>query len=152
MSREKKITIVIGVDHRGYQMKEFLKKQLVIPQMTISWLDVGAYSEQRSDYPEFAIAACTALLEGKADVGILICGSGVGMAITANRFSKIYAALAWNDTVARLSREDDNSNVLVLPSDFVTNEQAISMVIAWLTADFKNGRYKQRIAMIDSIS
>lgn len=120
--------------------------------MTISWLDVGAYSEERSDYPEFAIAACTALLESKADVGILICGSGVGMAITANRFSKIYAALAWNDTVARLSREDDNSNVLVLPSDFVTNEQAVSMVIAWLTADFKNGRYKQRIAMIDSIS
>ena len=79
----------------------------------------------------------------------MLCATGVGMAIAANRFPNIYAGLAWNEEIARLSKEDDNVNVLVLPSDFVSNEQMIAMTRAWLSAQFNEGRYAKRIAMID---
>lgn len=147
----KKKTIAIGADHRGYQLKQYLMSQFKHATIIINWVDVGASNEERSDYPEFAIKVCNAMQQGKADAGVLICGTGVGMAITANRFAKIYAALAWNEEVAQLAKEDDNANVLVLPSDFVSNEQALAIFDAWFCAEFKNGRYQQRIALIDSI-
>lgn len=146
-----KLKIAIGADHRGYQLKEYLQQHVTRPGTTIEWLDVGAYNDERSDYPEFAIAAAKAMLENKADVAILICGTGVGMAVAANRFHGVYAALVWNTEIARLAKEDDHANVLVLPSDFVASKDAVAMVHAWLTAEYKQGRYEKRIAMIDAI-
>ena len=145
------LRIVIGADHRGYAMKEWLKANLSISSKDIDWIDVGAYSDERSDYPEFAIAAVKPMREDKADYGVLICGTGVGMAITANRFAGMYAGVVWNTAVARVSKEDDNTNIVVLPSDFVSNEQAVEMVQTWLGAEFKKGRYQQRLDMIDAI-
>ena len=137
--------LAIGSDHRGYALKTYLQKAL--PQH--QWLDVGAHHEQRSDYPDFATQVCQALLQGDVERGILICGSGIGMAIAANRMPGIYAALCWNEVVARLASEHDGANILVLPSDFVTHEQALAIVQAWLGATFRGGRYQERLDRID---
>lgn len=137
--------LAIGADHHGFPGKEYLKQQLT----DIEWLDVGTFNTERTDYPLFAKKVCEAILKGQAQQGILLCGTGVGMAIAANRFTGIYAGLAWNKEVARLAKEDDNVNVLVLPSEFVTNEQMVVIVSEWLSAQFNEGRYATRIAMID---
>jgi RpiB/LacA/LacB family sugar-phosphate isomerase len=138
----------IGSDHRG-----FAHKQHIIAALShLAWDDEGAYTVERSDYPVFAQKVCRALRDGRANQGILICGSGIGMAIAANRFPGIYAALCWNVEVARIAKEDDGSNVLVLPSDFVTLDQAVAMVEAWYHAKFKAGRYQGRLSMIDRIT
>ncbi len=142
--------IAIGADHHGFAGKEFIKENLSIKD--IEWLDVGTFDEERTDYPIFAQKVCKTMQEGQADRGILLCATGIGMSIAANRFKKIYAGLAWNEEIARLSREDDNANVLVLPSDYVSNELMVAMVHAWLAASFNEGRYEQRIAMIDQLS
>ena len=139
------VKIAIGADHNGFLGKEHLKQQLT----DVEWLDMGTFNEERTDYPIFAKKVCEAILSGKAQQGVLLCGTGIGMAIAANRFPKIYAGLAWNEKIARLSKEDDNVNVLVLPSDFVSLEQMVAMVKAWQAAQFNEGRYAERIAMID---
>lgn len=137
--------IAIGSDHRGLDLKMYL--QQVFPEH--EWLDVGAHDAQRSDYPGFAFDVCQELIEGRAERGILICGSGIGMSIAANRVRGIYAALCWNEEIARLACEHDGANVLVLPSDFITPEQAKAMVVAWLNATFRGGRYQERLERID---
>jgi ribose 5-phosphate isomerase B len=148
---KKALSIVIGADHRGYDLKKKLISNFTHDQYEISWIDVGAYNDERSDYPEFSIAACHHILKQKADCGILLCGTGTGMAVTANRFPTIYAGVAWNEEIARLNKTDDNVNVLVLPADFVDYAQSVSMIQAWLSAEFKHDRYEKRIGMIDAI-
>ncbi len=143
--------IAIGADHRGFEHKNYIKEQVNIPDKTIDWIDVGCFDAQYCDYPEFAILVAQSMKQKKADWGVLICGSGIGMAITANRFNEIYAALVWNEEVACLSKEHDKANVLVLPSDFVTLEQSVTMVQRWLIAEFLGGRYQKRIDMIDAL-
>lgn len=144
--------IAIGADHRGYAYKEQIKKQIVHAQQhAITWIDVGTDNEERTDYPLFVTPVCKALQSKTAEYGILLCASGVGMSIAANRFSGIYAALVWNADVACMSREDDKSNVLVIPADFVSIEESVTMINAWLAASFKEDRYQQRIAMIDAL-
>lgn len=138
--------IAIGSDHRGFDLKSYLIQ--MFPEH--EWLDVGAHDAQRSDYPRFAFDVCQELMEGRAERGILLCGSGIGMSIAANRVRGIYAALCWNEDVARLATEHDGANILVLPSDFVIPEQARAMVIAWLTAEFRGGRYQERLESIDN--
>lgn len=148
---EKKICIAIGADHRGFVLKQFLIDNVRYEGHSLDWIDVGAYDEKRSDYPEFALPVVNHILNKNAHYGLLLCGSGNGMVIVANRFPKIYAGLAWNQEIARLCKEDDKVNVLVLPADFIDFDQALSMVHAWLHADFKHDRYEKRIAMIDAI-
>jgi len=138
--------IAIGTDHHGFVGKEFIKEQIT----GVEWLDMGTFDEERTDYPIFAKKVSEALLSGEAQQGVLLCGTGVGMAIAANRFPKIYAGLAWNEEIARLAKEDDNVNVLVLPADYLLNDQMVAMVKAWRDAQFNEGRYAKRIAMIDS--
>ena len=138
--------ITIGSDHRGYDLKESVKNVF----RDIDWIDVGASdATERTDYPIFAKPVCENILAGKAEWGILMCGSGVGMSIAANRYKKIYAALCWNEVVAKQAREHDGANVLVLPADFVDVEQASEIVKAWLFATFNGGRYQERLDMID---
>ena len=103
----KEITIAIGADHRGFAMKEYLKQNCIIPNYAFTWIDVGADSDTRSDYPIFAIRVAKYIQEKNAFYGILLCGTGIGMAIAANRFKGIYAGLAWNEESARLAKEDD---------------------------------------------
>jgi ribose 5-phosphate isomerase B len=145
------MNIVLGTDHRGFAHKEFLKKHTTLAGAAISWIDVGADNDLRSDYPIFATKACCMLQKGEAEKAILLCGSGVGMAIAANRYEGIYAALVWNSAIATLSVEDDGANVLVIPADFVDTAELVAIVEAWLTAQFKEGRYRRRKDEVDRL-
>lgn len=140
------IKISIGADHRGFA----LKKHLINHFQNYDWSDQGTSSDQRTDYPLYAKNVCQKILAGQADVGILLCGSGVGMAIAANRFKGIYAALCWNEDIARMARCDDGANVLVLAADFTTPEQAVNIVKAWISAEFKGEQYQTRLDMLDN--
>lgn len=144
-----KITIALGTDHRGFALKEYLKTRPLIGTYAITWLDCGAFNEERSDYPIFAHLVCETLLTEQAHLGILLCGSGIGMAVAANRFDGIYAGLVWNSEIARLAREDDNCNVLVIPANYCDTKLLHEMVHAWLHAQFKGGVYAERLTLVD---
>jgi ribose 5-phosphate isomerase B len=146
---EKLVTIAIGADHRGFILKKYLLSLERNLHIRIAWHDVGTYDEDRTDYPIYAQRVSLELIEKRAELGVLICGSGVGIAIAANRFKHIFAAVAWNVEVATSAKTDDGCNVLVLPADFINEQGAVQMVIAWLHATFKRGIYKERIDMID---
>src|SRR6516225_4635233 len=109
--------LAIGADHRGYAYKEQLKKIQQFGSCSVKWIDVGAKNAERSDYPIYAKAAVREMQSGAAQGAILICGSAVGMAIAANRFKGMYAAVVWEPIVARMAKEDDNANILSLSSD-----------------------------------
>lgn len=143
------IKIAIASDHRGFEHKAVIQKGVSISESKIEWIDVGCFSAERTDYPPFAYEAVQLIKNGNADLGVLLCGSGVGMTIAANRFSHIYAALVWDTITAVRAKEEDKANVLSLPADYITPEQAVAMVIAWLGAEFLQGRYQERIAMVD---
>lgn len=146
------VKIAIGADHRGAALKEYLITSLTHHNNELlSWFDVGCDNTIYCDYPEYAVLVANKLLSGEADRGVLLCGTGVGMAVTANRFPGIYAALVWNSEIAKLSREHDKSNVLVLPADYVTHQQAYDMINGWLSAEFQEGKYQHRIDLIDSL-
>ena len=144
------MNIVIGADHRGFQLKAYIKQYVVGVDNPIAWIDVGTQNEERTDYPLFSQKAAKVIKDKEAEKGILICGSGVGMSIAANRYRFIRAALVWNEEVAKHAKEDDDANVLVIPADFVSQELAVKMINIWLKATFKGGRYQERIDMIDS--
>ncbi len=138
--------ICIGSDHRGFELKE----NIIEFYKNYEWIDVGTDSSEVTDYPLYAQAVCAAILEKKVDSGILLCGSGIGISIAANRFKGIYAALCWSPEVARLAKEDDNVNVLVLPADFISLSQAVSCIDIWQKTAFKGGRYAKRLNLIDA--
>ena len=136
--------IAIGADHRGFLHKEFIKKHMP----TIEWIDVGTESEERTDYPLFSDKVVDLIVTYAVEYGVLICGTGGGMAIAANRYKNMYAVVAWNKEVAQRCKQEDNANILVLPSDFIAYDDSVTIVNAWLEQDFKGGRYAERIAMI----
>ena len=138
--------ISIGADHRGFELKQTL---IATFSDKIEWIDCGAFDNAPSDYPAFATAVCKQIFSGNVDVGVLICASGVGMSIVANRHKGIFAALCWCKKVAAAAKQDDNANVLVLPADFVSFGQAKEIIYSWLEAQFKGGKYKERIESID---
>lgn len=140
--------IAVGTDHRGFMLKEHIKEQLS-DEHTI--VDHGTHSQERTDYPPFAHAVVTSLLTNQADVGILLCGSGTGMAIAANRFAGIYAAVVWSPEVAQAAKQDDNCNILVVPADFISAQTMMDAIQAWLQASFKAGRYQDRLEMVDHL-
>jgi ribose 5-phosphate isomerase B len=145
------ITIAIGADHRG-----FLHKTLILEQMNelandITWSDVGAFVQERSDYPLFATKVCHEILQKRAQLGVLLCGTGVGMSIAANRYRGIYAALAWNEEVAQLSRAHDCANVLVLPADFISGHLAVNMIRVWLATTPLLDEHHDRVEQIDRL-
>ncbi len=146
--------IVIATDHRGFALKEYLKTLQTVScdtnSFSISWIDVGAFTPERSDYPIFAQYAIQKMHEDAVDGIVLLCGSGNGMAIAANRFKGVFACVAWNPQVATQAKEDDNCNVLVIPADYVTQKEIIFIISFWLNAQFKGGRYAERLECIDS--
>ena len=137
--------IAIGADHRGFLHKEFIKQHM----SSIEWVDVGTHNQDRTDYPIFSDKVVHLMVTHAVDCGILICASGGGMAIAANRHKNIYAVVAWNSEIAKQCKQEDNANILVLPADFVSCDDAVVMIEQWLAQEFKGGRYAQRIAMID---
>lgn len=138
--------IFIGADHRGFELKAAIQKAL--PQY--SWVDVGCTSTERTDYPIYAQDVCNHILQEPTNAyGILICGSGVGMNIAANRYKGIYAALCWNEAITASARADDNANVLVLPANEIAVELAVELVQLFLATPFKEGVYRKRLCMVD---
>ena len=130
--------IAIGTDHRGYALKEQIKQHLHIADHAIIWNDCGAFHADRSDYPIFASLVCQTILTQQAERGVLLCGSGIGMSIAANRFADIYAGLVWNADLARLSRTDDNCNVLVIAADFCDEKLALALMQWYLKSSSTN--------------
>jgi ribose 5-phosphate isomerase B len=140
--------IPIAADHAGYAMKERLVG--VLREMGFEPADLGARSADATDYPDFAHPLAHQVSEGKAKRGVLLCGSGIGMDIVANRYPHVRAALAWNPEIAALSRQHNDANVLVLPSRFVSDEDAERILRTWLTTTFEGGRHERRIHKIDA--
>ena len=139
--------IAIGSDHRGFELKNHLIISMCGAE--IVWVDTGCQSAHSCDFPLFAQAVAKQVQDKTVDAGVLLCGSGIGMSIAANRFKNVYAALAWNVDVARSSKEHDNANILVLPVDYISEQEAIAMINAWKEASFLGDRYQERLSMID---
>lgn len=143
------LKIAIGADHRGIDHKLAIQNGITGDVRKIEWIDVGTHTKDRTDYPIFAHDVVLLMKSGKADLGVLLCGSGNGMVIAANRFKGIYAALAWDEITAARARQEDKANILSLPTDYVNPEQSVQLTIIWLNAQFLADRYEKRIKMID---
>lgn len=135
--------VILACDHAGYPLKEEIKK--FFNNENITTIDVGTYSSERCDFPDFAKAGNAKVLESPQNVGIYICGTGIGMSIAANRNPKIRAALCTNVKFASLARRHDNANVLILPGRFMNKLKAISIIKEFLTTDFEGGIYASRL-------
>lgn len=138
--------IILACDHAGWTLKEQLKK--FFNKQNITTIDVGTYSKDMVDYPDFAKAGNLKVAENNSNVGIYICGSGLGMCMSANRNPKIRAALCVNEKYANLARAHNNANVLVLPARFISQQKAIKIVKEFLTTKFEGGRHAKRIKKI----
>ena len=138
--------VAIGADHAGFSLKEKLKKYLI--EKGIEVKDFGPNSEQSVDYPDFAHPVATAVEKKEADFGLLMCGSGNGINMTANKHAGIRAALCWNSEIAKLSRQHNNANILTLPARFIEEEEAIKCVDVFLSTSFEGGRHEGRVKKI----
>jgi len=138
--------IVLGADHRGFQSKERLKSFLLDQGHDV--LDCGANSGKSSDYPDFAVPACLRVVRSEAERAILMCGTGIGMSITANKVSGIRAALCHDELSAEISRRHNDANVLCLPADLLGDELVYRMVGVWLSTPFDGGRHARRIKKV----
>jgi len=140
------VKLALGSDHAGYRLKKAIIAFLT--KLHISYHDYGTFSEESADYPDFAHSVAKSLVNRAADYGILICGSGNGVNMTANKYPEIRAALCWNVEIARLARLHNDANVMSLPGRFITEEEAIKAVIVFLETDFEGGRHTQRVNKI----
>lgn len=138
--------IAFGCDHVGYILKEDILDHLM--QRGLEVIDKGAWSGERTDYPLYASKVAQAVVKGEADGGILICGTGVGISITANKFAGIRAVVCSEPYSAQLSRQHNDTNVLAFGSRVVGLELAKMIVDAWLNAEFEGGRHQQRVEAI----
>lgn len=141
--------IAIGADHGGYKLKEEIKKYF--EEKDIEYKDFGTYNEERTDYPIYAKKVAEEVSLGKYEYGILLCRSGAGMTIVANKFKGVRAANFTNEEEAKQSTADDKINIAVLGGDYITTNQAICIIRNWLSTKFKGGRYQERLDMIEKI-
>ncbi|HQW85982.1 MAG TPA: ribose 5-phosphate isomerase B [Flavobacteriales bacterium] len=139
--------IAVGSDHAGLDLKHAVKDHLRARGVEVT--DKGTHVRESVDYPDHAHAVAAAVAGHQAELGILICGSGNGVAITANKHRGVRAALAWLPELGRLAREHNNANVLALPARFISVEQALAVVDAFLDARFEGGRHQVRVEKIE---
>lgn len=138
--------LVISGDHASPALKATVKAHLEGLGHEVE--DLGPYSEDSVDYPDFAHKLCEKVKDNSAELGILICGSGQGVAMSANKHQDIRAALCWNDEIAQLSREHNNANIICLGARFVDENTAISMIETFINTDFEGGRHERRVNKI----
>lgn len=141
--------IAIGADHAGFEEKEAIKPTL--DALGIEFVDVGTISADSVDYPDYARKVAEAVAKGEVDQGLLMCGSGTGMAISANKVKGVRAAVAWNEDIARLARQHNNANVLALPARFTTKDEMAKIVRVFFSTDFEGGRHAPRVDKISQI-
>lgn len=139
--------IAIGSDHAGFELKEVLVSYLKTKNVEV--VDKGCYSLERADYPDAAHAVATAVTSKEVSFGILMCGSGNGINMSANKHSGIRAALCWNSEISALARQHNDANILTLPARYISVEEAKKCVDAFLTEQFEGGRHADRIKKID---
>lgn len=137
--------IAIAADHAGFEYKEILKKHL---ETKYQVQDFGTYSTDSVDYPDFVHPAATSVENGENELGILICGSGAGVSITANKHQKIRCALCWMPEIAALARQHNDANMIALPARFIAKELAIDIVEKFLNTNFEGGRHQNRVDKI----
>lgn len=141
--------IALGCDHGGFKLKEEIKKYL--DELGIEYKDFGAYNEERTDYPIYAKKVAEEVSTKRCELGILVCRSGAGMTIVANKFRGVRAANFTNEEETRLSKSDDDINIAVFGGDYITPNEAIRMLRIWIATEFKGGRYLERLQMIQDI-
>jgi ribose 5-phosphate isomerase B len=138
--------ISIGSDHAGFDCKEYIKSHLDLPDIDIT--DHGTFSNDSVDYPDFVHPVCWDIEEQKSDFGIVICGSGNGTAIAANKHRTIRCALCWTEELAALARAHNDANVLSIPARFISKELAVKLVTIFLKSTFEGGRHQRRVDKI----
>jgi len=138
--------IVISCDHAGFELKEKVKAALIAKGALV--VDMGPATADRVDYPDMIHPLAKAIDEGSEEMGIIICGSGNGVAMTANKYPNVRAALCWNREIAALARQHNDANILSLPARFISEEEALACVDAFLSEKFEGGRHKDRVDKI----
>ena len=141
--------IAIGSDHGGYELKEEIKRYL--EEKEIEYIDCGTFNEESVDYPDIAKAVALEIQEKECDKGIVICRSGIGMSIVANKFKGIRCAKCNDEEEAKYSRMHNNSNILALGADYIDTSKAIRIVRIWIATEFEGGRHQERIKIIEEI-
>ncbi len=139
--------IAIGSDHAGFQLKEAVRIAL---SEEYEMIDYGTDSEKSIDYPDYGFAVANAVSEGECEVGILVCGSGIGMSIVANKVKGIRAALCHNKEFAQLSRMHNNANILVMPGRFIADSYGVQIAKTWLNTEFEGDRHQKRLDKISN--
>ncbi len=138
--------IAIASDHAGFELKQAIL--LLFKELKINWIDLGSDNSDSVDYPDYAAAVASKVSKGEAQAGILVCGTGIGMAMVANKFKGVRAAVVHDEVTARLTKQHNNSNVLALGGRFMTAEQARAIIQAWLTSNYEGGRHDRRLQKI----
>jgi ribose 5-phosphate isomerase B len=139
--------VAIGADHAGFEEKEKVKQ--VLDKIGVEYVDFGTNSSDSVDYPDYAKKVGEAVAKGEVEQGILVCGSGTGMAISANKVHGVRAAVAWNEDIARLARQHNNANVIALAGRFISEEENEKILKAWFDAEFEGGRHARRVEKIE---
>ncbi len=142
-------TIPIGSDHAGFEYKNAIIEHLKTKGYSVK--DFGPYNDQSVDYPDFAHPVSQAVNNGEYPMGILLCGSGEGVCMTANKHQNVRAALVWNSDIAKLTRQHNNANILCLPARFISLQQAIQYVDLFLETNFEGGRHEGRVNKISCL-
>lgn len=138
--------IAIGGDHAGFEYKAYITEKLQAEGYKVK--DFGPHSNASVDYPDHTHPLATSVSNGENEFGILICGSGNGVAMTANKHQKIRAALCWNAEIAKLARDHNNANVIAIPARFISQEEAWNCVKTFITEEFEGGRHQNRVDKI----
>jgi len=138
--------ILIGNDHAGYSLKLSIIKNL---EDKYEFFDKGSYSDESVDYPDYASIIAKEIQSKKGDLGILICGTGNGVCMTANKFKGIRAVICWNEEIAKLAKQHNNANIICMPSRFIKVEEAIKIIESFILEKFEGGRHERRIKKIN---
>ncbi|HZM98405.1 MAG TPA: ribose 5-phosphate isomerase B [Pyrinomonadaceae bacterium] len=141
--------IALASDHAGYAEKERLKALLT--DIGVEFEDLGTVSESSVDYPDYARAVAEQVADGRVEQGLLVCGSGTGMAITANKVPGVRAAVAWSEEIARLARQHNDANVLAIGARTTPPDDIPKIVRAWFSTEFEGGRHAARVAKISDV-
>ena len=139
--------ILIAADHAGFELKQKLEAEL--KKLGFGVKDFGTNSSESTDYADYAHPLAKEISEGHAKRGVLLCGTGLGMSYVANRYPHVRGAVSWSPEVAELSRRHNDSNVLILPARFVSDDLAVKILKAWLDAPFEGGRHERRVVKIE---
>ena len=138
--------ILIGNDHAGYSLKLSIIKNL---EDKYEFFDKGSYSLESVDYPDYASIIAKEIQSKKGDLGILICGTGNGVCMTANKFKGIRAVICWNEEIAKLAKKHNNANIICIPSRFIKVEEALKIIESFILEKFEGGRHERRIKKIN---